>query len=179
MSHRVLPVEAEADCAARMKAVAQAIAGLDKPGFPHDGICSHFGYGLRLGTWFVHVGRAPLSSHLLVTIYDNPKSGRTRRGEPIFFGHAKATHSRHRKCLAEGLKAEIATGWNGKRGHAGVSLVFDRDCPASVLTGIANYHAMPDVFRPTDAEQARCNALSAWFRQVAPPPNNERTVSHE
>ena len=142
------------------KRLSAFLGHLERDDYPRDGICSHHGTGFehrdfRIGLSLppsIHA-RGSISRHLLITIYASDYG----------HGYCARTHRRRAASIAKAISAEIVASWNGRDGNSGVSVVYDRNCPAALATAICNYHGLADVFRPTPTELAAFKAFDDWL----------------
>jgi hypothetical protein len=151
--HRVRKLKAEREATTQdlARAVAHGVRSLDRSNYPPAGICQHHGVHVPCGQLQVAIlGR---SGRLLVTVYQST------------YLAPSTVHASRAAAIAKALDATIFDYWNGREGHDGISVVFDRPCPESLLVAIGNYVALPDVFRISPAERARFDEFGAWYRE--------------
>jgi len=55
--------------------------------------------------------------------------------------------------------------WNGRDGHTGISIEFFAIAPKSLLSGIANYNKLKNVFKFTPTEIKNADAFDAWLNK--------------
>ena len=150
--------------------VATKVALLDRPDYPETGICSHLGVSFACGD--DSVGICDYHGRLLVTIYrGDSQYQKDQRGAPIVVGYSEKVHEQRKQGLAQDLGCEIYDAWNGGEGCTGVSVCLDRPAPKALSRAIANYRALPDVFRLSEDEQSRFQLFSDWL-------NVERTCAN-
>lgn len=153
-----------------------AVTCLERADYPRDAICTHHGVGLVAGPLDVTLCEAPamglLGGRLAVVIDDR----RTRmlaeiRGLAVDWreelrGATAARHALRRRIVARALATDVIEHWNGGAGCMTQSLVLARRCPESLRHCIANYRALSDPFRLSDAERARFAAWTAWLQPI-------------
>lgn len=141
------------------QSAASALARLERDGCPEDAICHHHGVqaasvaGLTIGIspWGEN------SEHTLVTIYD--------RNQMI--GYPASAHDDRARAVAAATNSQIVETWNGNDGVCGISVVLSYPCPKTLSRSIANYTALPDVFKTTADENRRFQEFEAWFDELA------------
>ena len=142
--------------------VAAKVALLDRPGYPEAGICGHLGVSFACGD--DSVGICDYGGKLLVTIYrGDSQYQKDERGNPIVVGYPESVHEQRKEGLSRKLGCAIYDAWNGGEGCTGVSVCFDRPAPKALACGIANYHALPNVFRLSEDEQSRFRLFNDWL----------------
>jgi len=132
----------------------QALYGRD---FPKDGICSHLGVRVRCGRDYIGITDYQ-GQDLLITVYAS--------------GRRVYSHSRHMKVKATVLRtvrqfhkeAKVATYWNGKEGHRGISIVIPGALPESIrVCSFINYHQISNVFNCTPEEKTQFKTFNKWL----------------
>lgn len=130
--------------------VADAVRRLERPGFPANGICSHF--GVHVGVRGLGIGISYHGTRLQVQL------GQSLYRRPASLHQARA------RAVANALVTGIQETWNGKDGSDSITVVLTRNAPDAILRGVENYRAQGNVFDPTKAEKAGWKAFEAWYK---------------
>lgn len=149
--------------------VASTIARLERPGYPENGITSHFGVTVPHPSLRVEIsprGRGTLvimyASHMYAKVFregcqSDPFNGR------IHLGYQQALHQARAISVAKALNCGILSFWNGEDGHNGISIILDYRCPESLCVAVTNYNKMQSPFKLRAEDEEGFAAFRKWF----------------
>lgn len=130
--------------------IIDIVLRLERPGFPENGICNHFGPYASVRGLGVHV--ANHGSRLQVTMYQS------------HFRRPASLHLARARAVADALVTGIHEYWNGKDGSEGISIVLTRNAPDAILRGIENYHSRGfRTFDRTPDGEVGFAAFKTWY----------------
>lgn len=148
--------------------IAAMTACLERDDYPRHGICSHFGVTVAYPRLSINVSHR--NGLTQVTLYSarsvSAQKGRAYHaleGQGYFIGFPAHIHRMRVASVAAALDCAVVETWNGEEGHSGVSAVFDRPCPKSLVTAISNYRSMPSPFRLREEDRQGFQAFHAWL----------------
>lgn len=145
--------------------VKKIVAAMDRQNFPKSIGCSHLGIGFPLQG--LSIDFLSSGGRLLVTIYCNRYTKRKEKACKCC-GHvtvikpskeivySRRTHLARAQAIADALGTTISNSWNGMDRSTGISVVFGRRAPDSLMVALATGSQKPGA----------CEAFEKWITEA-------------
>lgn len=131
----------------------EMVRRLERPGFPENGTCSHFGVHASMRGLGINVSFASDVGERLKVVMTQS-----------LFRRPAALHRARAEAVATALTTVVRHTWNGRDGSEGIVVVLNRKAPDSIVLAIRNYRALGSrIFNKSPADEAGFAAFREWY----------------